>query len=225
MKRSMGLSALFGGIALLSSAASNATLIYDAWTSNDATSGNYIITVNHNQAAQRFDINFTVNPWNAEGLGLFIDLGDFDLSGPLGLTGVSPSGQVALFRSDTTSNSCGQGCNLNGLSLPALGGDGEWELVFRLGAQGFDGIQTFEFSFNDFGLTESAFGLVGVRAQQLCDAGNTLPNGNCGGSDKSYGYPGTPEDPDEHLVPLPGTLVLIALGLIGLGWSRKGGGR
>ncbi len=92
-------------------------------------------------------------------------------------------------------------------------------MVFRLGAQGFDNIQTFSFSTNAFGETSTdRFGLVGIRAQQLCSGDDTLPDGNCGGSDKSTGSSssnggggtgGTGE------VPAPGVLALMGAGLLG----------
>ena len=100
-------------------------------------------------------------------------------------------------------------------SPPVADPDGEWEFVFRLGEQGFDGIQTYNFSINDAalsGITDSDWGLMAVRSQQLCPPGTTLSDGdsNCGGSDKSYGT--AHEDPPE--VPVPGTPVLIGLGLV-----------
>jgi hypothetical protein len=205
------------GLMLLPLAA-NAAVVYDSWDSNDPDSGNYIITVVHDEANNLFDINFTVDPWNAEGLGVFIDLGDFDIVGDVGLTNVVPENQVSLFDTDTVSNSCGEACNLNGVTLDLLSPDNEWELVFRLGSQGFDNIQTFSFSINDFGLTESDFGLIGVRAQQLCTGDNLLPDGTCGGSDKSFGRP-------MEEVPAPQTLPLIALGLVLMGMSRRRGGK
>ena len=234
MKMKRGLSSIIGGVLLLSPLVSNATVIYNDWTSINGVggSGNYIITVDKDVVNSRFDINFTVNPWNAEGLGLFIDLGNFNIAGTgtdatataaVGLTNISPVGQVVLFNTDTTSMECGQGCNLNGFNPTIPSPDGEWEMVFRLADQGYDGIQTFSFSINDFGLEESDWGLIGVRAQQLCSGTDLLPDNTrtCGGSDKSSGTGQDDPDPDPDPVPVPGTLVLIGLGLFGLGWSRK----
>ena len=69
MKNVFGLPCLLGGALLLAPMASNATIIYDTWTSVNGVGGggNYVISVTHN--VSQFDINFTVNPWNAEGLG------------------------------------------------------------------------------------------------------------------------------------------------------------
>jgi hypothetical protein len=203
---------LLAGCSALQSA--NATLIYDTWTSNDSTTANYRLTVNENGGW--FDVQFTIDPWNAEGLGLFVDLGDRDITNTA-VANVSPSGQVARYANDTSSNDCGSGCNLNGLFAPVATPDGEWEWVFRLGSQGWNGLQTFAFSFARNGATESDWGLVGVRSQQLCPAGSLLPESKsaCGGSDKSYGSP-TPVS-----VPEPGSLALLAGGLLGLGLARR----
>jgi hypothetical protein len=235
MRTRRGLSSVLGGVLLLSPLVSNATVIYNDWTSVNGVggSGNYIITVDKDVINGQFDINFTVNPWNAEGLGLFIDLGDFDIAGTgidataiaaVGLTNIIPAGEVTLFNTDTTSDGCGAGCNLNGFNPVVPAPDGEWELVFRLASQGYDGIQTFSFSIDDLGLEESDWGLIGVRAQQLCSGDDLLPgdNDSCGGSDKSAGTPDDPDDPDDPpSVPVPGTLLLTGLGLFGLGWPRK----
>lgn len=200
--------ALLAGLSLAAQA--NATLIYNDWTGESATTGNYILTINH--VGNQFSYNLTVNPWNAEALGLFIDLGSITI-GSVNLGGTTPSAPVSLYATDTSSSSCGTGCNLNGLSLPALAG-GDWELVFRLGGTGFDGIQTFNWTTSDFGLGESAFGLVGIRAQQLCTGSSVLPDGSCTGSDKAYAYA-------SNSVPEPSALMLSALALLALGMVRR----
>jgi hypothetical protein len=195
--------------------AANAALIYNTWTSNDSTSANYILTVNENGGL--FDVNLTINPWNAEALGLFVDLGNFNITNTT-LSSVSPLGQVEVYDTDTASNSCGAGCNLMGLS-PSLGNpDGNWEWVFRLGNQGWDSIQTFSFSFARNGATEANWGVVGIRSQQLCGPGDTLPVDirDCNGSDKSYGS-STPTTQ----VPEPASLALFAGGLLALGFARR----
>lgn len=196
------------------SAQANATLTYNSWISNDATTGNYIFTVDH--VANTFVYNLTINPWNAEALGLFIDLGNVAI-GSSGFSNLSPAAPMQLHATDTSSNACGSGCSLNGLALPALAGN-DWELVFRLGGSGFEGLQTFSWKTSDFGLDESAFGLVAIRAQQLCSGNNTLNNGTtgCDGSDKAYGYAAP-----AIKVPEPGILALVAAALLGLGLARR----
>ncbi|MDS4071033.1 MAG: PEP-CTERM sorting domain-containing protein [Candidatus Competibacter sp.] len=197
-----------------------ATVTYNTWTSNENPNGNYILTVT--DIGTQFNWNLTVNPWNAEALGLFVDLGNADVPDPSGvsLTDVNPAGQVTVYATDTTSDVCGEGCNLNGLSPPLMGGD--WELVFRLGAQGYDGIQTFSWTTPNFGLTESAFGVVGIRAQQLCTGTQATlpPDTNCTGSDKVYGSPGTPTTPPTG-IPEPTTSALLGLGMLALGAIRR----
>lgn len=197
----------------IASQAAQATLVYNSWTGSESNHGNYVLTINH--VGNQFSYNLTINPWNAEALGLFIDLGAVAVSN-VNLGGTTPAAPVSLYATDTNSNSCGSGCNLNGLSLPALLGS-DWELVFRLGNTGFDGIQTFNWTTSDFGLNESAFGLVGIRAQQLCTGNTTLPNGNCSGSDKAYGYASTPT----NAVPEPSALLLSAFALLALGLVRR----
>lgn len=192
----------------------HAGLSYSTWSSNDPLTGNYILNVDH--VGNDFIYNLTINPWNAEALGIFFDLGNVSIASS-GFSNLSPTAPMQLYATDTGSSTCGTGCNLNGLSLPALAG-GDWELVFRLGGTGFDGLQSFAWKTSDFGLDLSAFGLVGIRAQQLCSEGNLLSNGDsgCSGSDKAYGY-ATPT----LEVPEPGILALVAAALLGLGLARR----
>lgn len=202
---------------------SHATVVYNTWSSNVTPNGNYILSVNHDVAGDKFNWSLTVNPWNAEALGLFVDFGSKTIGAKetVTMTNVNPVGEVSVFATDTSSDSCGNGCNLNGLSLPALGG-GDWELVFSLGAQGWDNIQTFSWTTADFGLTEADFGIVGIRAQQLCAPGTLLPGGNCQDSDKAWGSPVDEElDPTGGTVPEPASLGLVGLGLLAAAASRR----
>lgn len=214
-------------VLLCLSISSHAAVIYNNWTSNNSQSGSYVITVAHNVSTSTWDFVFTVDPWDAEGLGLFVDLGNYDLSATPVLSNVSwdppgAAGRVRLVRTDTQNNACGSGCNINNLNPPLANPDDEWEMVFRLGRRRYDGIRTFNFSVNDSalaGITESDWGVMAVRARQLCPAGSTLPDdrSDCRRNDKSYAT-GTITDPQ---IPLPGTPWLLGFGLLLLARVRR----
>lgn len=187
-------------LALSTATLAQASVVFSNWTSVHPSAGNHVLTVTDSGAS--FNWHLTITPWNAEALALFVDFGNATMPGSVSIT--NSSGSVSLVASDTTSSSCGSGCNLNGLALPALGGN-DWELVFRFGDTGFDGIQTFSWTTPDFGLSESDVRLVAIRAQQLCGSGSLLPSGQagCAGSDKAYAWPVADVAPPLLLPPPP----------------------
>ncbi len=211
-----------------------AAIVYSSWYSDTSSLveavGNYQLTVEHDEDANKFHYEFTIDPWNAEVLGVFIDLGNFAVdSNAIGLS--SSVGNVTLFASDTASSNCGPGCNLNGggngnsdnALLEWNEGDGEWELVFRLQEQGYQGIQTFIWETSDFGVDLEQFFIAGVRSQQLCFGDNLLPDSenSCGGSEKAYSmYPVSP-DPQSGTIPEPSSIFMLGAGLFGLGLVRR----
>lgn len=201
-------------------------VIYDTWTSDNSTVGSYVVTVEHNASTSTWDFTFTVLPWDAEGRGLFVDLGDYDLTDTPVVSNVSwyPLGgshKVKIKYIDKDTDKCGKGCTIKNLDPPLPDPDDEWELVFELGKKNYDGVQTFNFSVNDSalaGITDSDWGLMAVASRHLCEGGDLLPgdDDDCDNSDKAYasGYL-APE------VPVPGTALLMGLGLLLLARVRR----
>jgi hypothetical protein len=211
-------------VAAMVAVPASAAVVYSDFQPQSST-GNYQLTVT--DVGTSFNWQLTVNPWNAEALGLFVDFGNVEIPNTFttaGITNISTTPTVGvpvtLFAQDTAAGDCGPGCNLNGSPVEPLAvPDAQWELVFRLGAQGFDGVQTWNFTTPDFGLTEADFGIIAIRSQQLCNAGNTLPNGTCPGSEKVWAGPDGTLPPS--LVSAPGSLALLGAGLLALGLTRR----
>lgn len=206
-----------------------ASVVFQDWRSVNSVPGNHRLTVT--DTGTSFEWTLSVTPWNAEALALFVDLGAVDMPTSVPITNLIPSAPVQLVGRDSSASTCGTGCNLNGLDLPALAGN-DWELVFRLGSTGFDGIQTYSWLTPDFGLGEGDIRLVGVRAQQLCGPGEVLPKGDCGGSDKAWAWPTTDRGPDRFPpttvnlppppgVPAPGGLALVLVAGVAAGLMRR----
>lgn len=215
-------------LALSTATLAQASVVFNSWTSVNPSAGNHVLTVT--DTGTSFSWHLTITPWNAEALALFVDFGNATMPGSVNIS--NSSGLVSLVATDTTSNSCGTGCNLNGLALPSLGGD-DWEVVFRFGTAGFEGLQTFSWTTPDFGLGESDLRLAAVRAQQLCGSGSLLPNGlaGCGGSDKAYAWPSAdvapppvfsspPSSGSSGSLPEPGTLLLLGAA-VGLSTAQR----
>ena len=119
-------------------------LIYDTWTSDNSNVGSYVVTVEHNTSASTWDFVFTVLPWDAEGRGLFVDLGDYDLTDTPVVSNVSwyptegDGDDVDVKYTDKDTYKCGKGCTIKDLDPPLPDPDDEWELVFELADKGYD---------------------------------------------------------------------------------------
>ena len=205
------------GVMAMTASAQAGEIRYDTWSTNEGISGNYQLTVNDDGG--RFNFDLTVDPWNAEAFGLFVDFGEKSAAGAIDLQGDST---VTGAWSNLDKDKCGgNGCNVNGLSNHYTSDfDGEWGLVFRFGEPGFEGLQSFSWSTAMMGVGLDDFGLVAVRAQNLCSGDNTLDDGDngCGDSDKSFGF-SSPIPVTE-----PGMLGLMGLGLVMLGLRRRKAG-
>ena len=216
-----------------------ASIQFTDWTLQTAGSpsavGNYALTISTTASADVFNFNLTVNPLNADALGLFIDIGSFNFGTTPELSNINTvptGGDIKLFASDTTSDDCGNGCNLNGGGAsgsaidPVSGflGDGQWELVVRLDTNGSAHVyQTFSFDVSHLtGVNLSQFNLAAIRAQTVCTvSGATIPCSSTT-SEKAQSLPGEIVDPEGGQVPEPTVIALLGIGLLGFGISRKG---
>lgn len=205
------------GVMAMATSAQAGEIRYDTWSTNKGISGNYQLTVN--DTGGRFNFDLTVDPWNAEAFGLFVDFGENSAAGAIDLQG---GANVTGAWSNVSGDSCGgNGCNVGGLSNSYTSDfDGTWGLVFRFGQRGFDSLQSFSWSTAMMGVGLEDFGMVAVRAQNLCSGDNTLDDGvaDCGGSDKSFGF-SSPIPVTE-----PGMLGLMGLSLVMLGFRRRKAG-
>ncbi|WP_371188871.1 PEP-CTERM sorting domain-containing protein [Thalassotalea maritima] len=217
----------------------------NTWNSNEeggTVVGNYSVQIDNETHPGFIYFFVTVEPWNAEALGLFIDFGDFDASlagdvDPLSnvivqLIPQSDDGDpvdVSLLALDTESNDCGNGCNLNGFPIDGV----EWEMVYRLNTNGSaDPVQTTAWkididafsneTFKNFLRSDDALSAdyIALRSQSVCSGDGTLDGSTtCGGSEKTY-WTGGPRDPRTD-IPEPHIWLMFGLGFIGLMISRR----
>jgi hypothetical protein len=190
--------------------ANAASISFTNWVSNDAAVGNYTVTVSE---AGSGSFNFSVSSSNSEPLGFLVDLGNISVNvNQSNVQSANPSGAVTLFAVNTDSTNCGNGCNLNGLSIPLSDPNNKWEMVFSLGQPGSGqdgGVNSFSWTMT--GLTNvvlSNFSLVGIRSQDLT------------------GYPGFTSDKaySNTTVPIPAAAYLFGsalLGMVGIGYRRN----
>ena len=190
----LGLSMLMLGFLFSPMSVQANVLTYDTWTTNSGGAPNYILTVDDSTAG-KFNYRLTIDPWNAQALGLFVDFGsdpspigsvaDVDFVDTSAANGLGDL-KARLYNINTDETSCGKGCNING--LPKAVKSNQWEMVFRFDENGGSSLQqSFSWVTNSFGLGLSDFGLVALRSQVYCDDGGLLPDkSGCGSSDMSY---------------------------------------
>ena len=148
-------------------------------------------------------------------LGLWFNVNDFSLLGPLSTSQGNPMGIVNnLVVDEDNVTDLGGNVNLNGGGpnnpYPfdigvVLGANG--------GAQGF--VQTLSFLFTGSGLSEASFAnqSVGMRVQSI--------EGGAFDSIGSSKLVGSSTPPPPTPVPAPGSLALLGIGLVGFGFVRR----
>ena len=204
---------------------------FSQWLPGSENHGSYQLEVFDYDDPEKTDtlgISLTVDPWNAEALGLYLDFGELTSNQPsISSVSTSPAvSTVSLYAINSDDHTCGpRGCNINGDVANDLSVEGfDWELIFTLGTSGFEGIQSFSWDVVGSGLSSSNLALAAIRAQNLCEPGATLSGvSDCDGSDKTYAFPDdggglneclTPECLNITPTPLPAAawLFLSALG-------------